>query len=237
MRINRFLAACGLGSRRSCEKIVLDGRVRVNDKPCESLATTVAPTDIVQVDGRSVTPDEPLVVLFNKPGDCVCTRHDPEGRRTIYDVLPAGFKSLHYAGRLDRDSQGLLILTNSGEVSEKLSHPRHKIEKEYLVTLDKAFSPPHELKRKLLEGLPTPEGRASAHAVRQISPRRVLVTLQQGMKRQIRHMFAALGYRVQRLERVRIGSLAAPDLRQGKWRTLGSREIALLFRLPPRPKR
>ena len=132
-RINRFLADCGLGSRRSCEQIVTEGRVTINGEVCISLSTRVEQNDEVIVDGKKLTPQNtPINILLYKPQNYICTRTDPENRPTIFELLPKHLmqqRNLHYAGRLDYNSEGLIILTNSGEISQQLSHPNSKVEK------------------------------------------------------------------------------------------------------------
>lgn len=246
MRLNRYLAACGLGSRRSCEQLVAEGRVFLNGQEVRDLATRVTEADEVVVDGRKVKAHVETTVILNKPPGFLCTRHDeledPRReagiRETVYALLPAHLQSLHYVGRLDKDSEGLLILTNSGELTEKLTHPRFGVEKEYLVALDRVFRG-EEDRAQLLKGLMIEGGFAKAVAVDLIEPRVIALTLTQGLKRQIRLMFEALGYRVQRLQRVRIGAFTAPELKSGRWRLLSAGEAKQLLArhtpLKPRP--
>lgn len=225
-RINRFLARCGEGSRRQVEELVRAGRVAIDGRVSRDLATRVEPGQRVTLDGRRVEPEPTVVFAFHKPAGVLCTRDDPQGRQTIYDLLPGRMKALHYVGRLDRDSEGLLLLTNDGELTLQLTHPRHEVEKEYLVTLNQSFNPADG--QRLLAGIQTEEGPAKAIAVHLLSPRRVVVVLQQGLKRQVRLMFAGLEYRVKRLVRVRIGKLTLEGLPSGRWRQLGVPEIAAL---------
>jgi len=243
MRLNRYLAACGLGSRRSCEQLVADGRVFINGNEITELATQVADGDEVVVDGRKVKAHVDTTLILNKPPGFLCTRHDeledprrePGIRETVYKLLPAHFQSLHYVGRLDKDSEGLLILTNSGELTEKLTHPRFGVEKEYLVAVDRVFRG-EEDRDQLLKGMMIEGGFAKAVDVEQIEPRVVALTLTQGLKRQIRLMFEALGYRVQRLQRVRIGAFTAPELKSGRWRILSAGETSQLLARHNTPK-
>ena len=236
MRLNRYLAACGLGSRRSCEQIVAEGRVFINGEEVRALATQVGDADEVTVDGRKMKAHVDTTVILNKPPGFLCTRHDeledprrePGIREIVYKLLPAHLQSLHYVGRLDKDSEGLLILTNSGELTEKLTHPRFGVEKEYLIAVDRVFRG-EEDRDQLLKGMMIEGGFAKAVAVEQIEPRVVALTLTQGIKRQIRLMFEAIGYRVQRLQRVRIGAFTAPELRSGRWRILSAAETAQLL--------
>ena len=225
IRLNRYLALCGLGSRRSSEDWIRQGRVTINKKLCMDLSTRVTPDDDVAFDGKSVNPKQETTILLNKPAGVVCTASDPQGRKTIFDLLTPTYRSrnLHHAGRLDQDSEGLLVMTNSGELSQQLTHPRNKIEKEYIVTLDRPFD--FQLKKQFQEGIRTPEGIAYAKFIDGITMRRLRVILTQGLKRQVRHMFAAFDYEVKRLERIRIGNLEDPDLPQGQHRLLGRRDI------------
>lgn len=245
MRLNRYLAACGLGSRRSCEQLVAEGRVFINGQEVSELATQVGEEDDVVVDGRKVKAHVETTLILNKPPGFLCTRHDeledPRReagiRETVYALLPAHFQALHYVGRLDKDSEGLLILTNSGALTEKLTHPRFGVEKEYLVAVDRVFRGEAD-REQLLKGLMIEGGFAKAVAVEKVEPRVVALTLTQGIKRQIRLMFEALGYRVQRLQRVRIGAFTAPDLKSGRWRILSAGETKQLLALhvPPKPR-
>lgn len=227
MRLNRFLASAGFGSRRSCEQLILEGQVTLNGKVCTALATKVEPGDSVKVRGRLVKATPPVSVLLNKPRGYVCTASDERGRRTVFELLPDKFPRLFHVGRLDKESEGLLILTNDGDLSLQLTHPRHKVEKEYEVFLDRNFD--FELAPKLLKGIRMEGGIAKAEAVHRRGPKRLKVILRQGLKRQIRQMFYELGYEVERLVRVRIGNLSVRDLPPGQWRFLGEKEIAALL--------
>ena len=143
MRLNRFLASAGLGSRRSCEALITAGKVQLNGQVCVTLATTVGSQDEVIVNGRKLRPQERLYVLLNKPRGILCTAHDDgeRGRRTVFDLLPREWPRLFHVGRLDMDSEGLLLLTNDGDLALRMTHPRYKIEKEYDVSLDRRFEP------------------------------------------------------------------------------------------------
>jgi len=234
MRLNRYLAACGLGSRRSCEALVRQGRVLINGEPITSLATQVSDADVVQVDGRRLRSPVETTIVLNKPPRVLCSRDDETGnnRETIYDLLPPHFRHLHYVGRLDRDSEGLILLTNSGRLTETLTHPRFGVEKEYLVALDRPFDVDQHL-AAMLEGFPIEGGFAKAAALNVQSPRVVALVLTQGIRRQIRLMFEHLGYKVRRLERVRIGGLTMSGLRPGRWRVLRETEITKLLARTP----
>lgn len=226
-RLNKFLASCAVGSRRKCDELIQSGRVEVNGSPCLNLGTRIGPGDHVRVDGKRVSPKESLVVAFHKPRGFVCTREDELRRETIYDLLPPALRSLHHVGRLDRDSEGLLILTNDGDLSQRLMHPSKSVEKEYLVTANQAFENQHL--DQFLEGIHTPEGKLRAKAIERLSPRRIKVILDHGVKRQIRVMFEALGYQVTKLLRVRVGGLWLGDLEPGRVAVLQPHEIAMLL--------
>ena len=223
VRLNRFLAQCGLGSRRGCEELITSGKIEINGKPVTSLGTRVFPNDHVKCNGRLLKPASEITVLLHKPAATLCTKDDPQGRRTIYDILPPKFRKLNYIGRLDYQSSGLLLLTNSGGLNEKLTHPRYHVEKEYHVLLDRFFIP--ELSQKLTDGFSFEEGRATAKRVEIVGRRRVNLVLTQGFNRQIRRMFAKLDYKVRILERFRIGSLTDYDLEEGKYRVLDQAAI------------
>ena len=226
-RLNKYLASCAVGSRRKCDELIQAGRVEVNGSPCVNMGTRIAAGDHVRVDGRRMVPREPMIVAFHKPRGYVCTREDELGRETIYALLPETMRSLHHVGRLDRDSEGLLILTNDGDLSQQLMHPSQAVEKEYLVTSNQAFENAHL--DKFLEGVFTSEGKLKAKAIERLSPRRLSVVLDHGAKRQIRVMFETLGYQVTKLMRVRVGGLWLGDLEPGRWAILNRVEIAMLL--------
>lgn len=235
MRINRFLAAAGFGSRRACEGLVADGKVSINGHFIRDLATTVESGDDVRVGGKVAKVTTPVYLLLHKPRGFVCTRSDERGRQTIFDLLPGHYGRLFHVGRLDKDSEGLILLTNDGALSQKLTHPGHEVEKEYEVLLnrpfDKADTP------KFLRGFTIEGGRARVERLYVLAPALVKVTLRQGIKRQIRLMFYKQGYEVKRLLRMRIGGLEMGTLRAGQWRLLKASEVALLAGKPkPKPK-
>ena len=226
MRLNRYLALCGLASRRASEELILSGRVKVNGRRVDNLATVVDEGDRVLVDGKDISVPKSITLALYKPPGVLSTKKDPKGRMTLYDLLPPQYRHLHYVGRLDNESEGLIIMTNDGALTQKLTHPGQKVDKEYLVQADHPFR--SEMIAKLLKGIPLEEGLARAVAVHPISPRRLAVILQQGMNRQIRRMFDALGFKVERLVRARIGGLTIEHLKPGRWRVLRPDEIAKL---------
>jgi 23S rRNA pseudouridine2605 synthase len=226
MRLNRFLAAAGLGSRRHCDELIAEGRVTVNGQPCTNFATQVEESDHVKVGRRLVRPAESLTIMLHKPAGFVSTRRDPNATDTIYDLLPAKFSRLFNVGRLDAQTEGLLLLTSDGDLAQHLTHPRYKVEKEYEVTINRRWDPKHA--RKLLEGVFLEGKRARLARLQPIGPTRLRVVLQQGINRQIRRMFYEIGYEVERLVRTRIDRLRLADLPRGSWRPLTKSELASL---------
>jgi len=223
LRLNRFLAAAGVGSRRRCDELIEAGHVTINGKPCTHFSIRPGERDHVKVDGKLVDVDLPFTIILHKPAGFVSTKSDPHARDTIFDLLPRKFPRLFSVGRLDAQSEGLLILTNDGELAQRLTHPRYKIDKEYEVTLDRQWDP--ALAAKLLRGIFLEGKHAQIARVHSVTPTRLRVVLRQGINRQIRRMFEQVGYEVKRLVRIRIGSLRLGDLPRGHWRALTKREI------------
>lgn len=223
MRLNRFLAAAGLGSRRHCDELIAAGRVTINGKTCTDYSAEPDARDHVKVNGKLVHVAAPFTIMLHKPAGFVSTRRDPRVRDTVFDLLPAKFSRLFNIGRLDAQSEGLLLLTNDGDLAQSLTHPRYKIEKEYEVTLDHPWDP--TLAPKLLRGIFLDNRRAKIAQLYAISPTHLRVVLRQGINRQIRRMFEAVGYRVKRLIRIRVGNLQLGDLPRGRWRALSEREL------------
>jgi 23S rRNA pseudouridine2605 synthase len=226
MRLNRFLALAGVASRRGAEELIRSGRISVNGKIRTELATQVTTEDHVRVDSKIVKAKEFVYLLLNKPAGYMTTRSDDRARPTIYDLLPKHLPKLAHVGRLDFDSEGLLLLTNDGELTLRLTHPRYRLPKEYLVTLDREFDMAESAKVK--KGVYLAEGRARFDTVYKVNPRQVRVVLTQGIKRQVRRVFAALDYKVKRLERTKIGGLSDPTLKPGAFRMLKRAEVAML---------
>jgi 23S rRNA pseudouridine2605 synthase len=226
VRLNRFLAAAGIGSRRHCDTLIAAGRVTINGKVCTNFSAQPATRHHVKVDGKLVHSDPPLTIMLHKPAGFVSTRKDLHARDTIFDLLPQNFARLFNIGRLDAQTEGLILLTNDGELAQRLTHPRYKIDKEYEVTLDRAWDPvlaPKLSKRIFLDGK-----RARIERLRFIAPTRLRVVLRQGINRQVRRMFREIGYHVKHLVRVRVGNLRLGDLPRGHWRVLTRRELELL---------
>jgi 23S rRNA pseudouridine2605 synthase len=226
VRLNRFLAAAGVGSRRACDELVATGRVTVNGQVCTDFSTQPTARDHVKVDGRLVHIEPMLTIVLHKPAGFVCTRKDPHARDTIFELLPSKFSRLFHVGRLDAQSEGLLILTNDGDLAQRLTHPSYKVDKEYEVTLDRPWD--SALTPKLLRGILLDRQRAQVSRLHAMTPTRLRVVLRQGINRQIRRMFEAVGFRVKRLVRTRIGSLRLGDLPRGHWRILTKSQLGSL---------
>jgi len=226
MRLNRFLAAAGLGSRRHCDELIAAGRVTINGNTCTDFSAEPNPRDHVKVNGKLVHVAPPLTIMLHKPAGFVSTRRDPRARDTIFDLLPAKFSRLFNIGRLDAQTEGLLLLTNDGDLAQRLTHPRYEIEKEYEVILDRPWDP--GLTSKLLRGIFLDGQRARIAQLHSVSAVRLRVVLRQGINRQIRRMFEAVGYRVKDLIRVRIANLELGNLPRGRWRPLTKRELQSL---------
>jgi 23S rRNA pseudouridine2605 synthase len=229
IRLNKYLASAGIGSRRACDAMVQQGEVVINGETCLSPGYRVQPGDFIRASGRRVEPLELQSIVLHKPAGLVCTRSDENNRATIYELLPPRLHHLAHVGRLDLDSEGLLILSNDGELTQALTHPSHKIEKLYQVTTENAFE--NSILTQLEKGVFTEVGKAHAVSVRRISSRRLEMVLNTGLKRQIRYMIQAVGHRVKRLVRLKIGDLTLDTLKPGKWRFLEKFERDALMAL------
>ncbi len=229
IRLNKYLASAGIGSRRACDAMVQQGEVVINGETCLSPGYRVQPEDFIKVNGRRIEPLEIQSIVLHKPAGLVCTRSDENNRATIYELLPPRLHHLPHVGRLDLDSEGLLILSNDGELTQALTHPSHKIEKLYQVTTENAFE--NSILNQLEKGVFTEVGKARAVSVKRISSRRLEMVLNTGLKRQIRYMIQAVGHRVKRLVRLKIGELTLDTLKPGKWRILGKSEQDALMAL------
>ena len=222
MRLNRFLAAAGVGSRRYCDELIAAGRVRINGQVCTNFSAQPATRDHVKVDGKLVHADPPVTIMLHKPAGFVSTRKDVHARDTIFDLLPRKFSRLFSVGRLDAQTEGLILLTNNGDLAQRLIHPRYKIDKEYEVTLDRPWD--RALAPKLLKGIFLDGKRARIERLHSIEPKHLRVILRQGINRQIRRMFHEIGYEVKRLIRIRIANIHLSDLPRGHWRAFTKRE-------------
>jgi len=235
-RLNRYLARAGVGSRRKADELIAAGRVRLNGEIVQQMATFVRPgVDRVAVDGRELESpvEEPIWIALNKVAGTVTTRSDERGRPTVYDGLPSVYAQLISVGRLDRDTTGLLLLTNDGEAASRLMHPRYQIERIYEAVV--AGVPTRGAIHKMSDGVdlgdPTP-ARAEASIIGHHPKGAVLrLILREGRKREIKRLCEALGHPVVRLKRVAYAGITLKRLEPGQWRKLRTDEIAALRRL------
>jgi 23S rRNA pseudouridine2605 synthase len=234
MRLNQYLARAGFGSRRACEALILEGAVTINGHRLRELSTRVGPEDKVIVHGKPVKMPASIVAILHKPVGYICTSPEATKEKTIYDLLPTGWPRVVYVGRLDKDSEGLLVVTNDGNLAQRLTHPSTKVRKTYIVTLDRELD--FELAPKLRKGVSIEEGFARMDEIFRVGPRTLKVVLTQGLKRQIREMFFKVGYEVKRLVRVQIGNLPLGDLAPGQHRVLTQEEIKRAFPTDAAPR-
>jgi 23S rRNA pseudouridine2605 synthase len=231
IRLQKALADRGVASRRRAEELITGGRVRVDGEPVTTLGTKVKPDARIDVDGVPTAVMRPRYVLLNKPRGIVSTAHDERGRKTVVDLIGAS-ERLYPVGRLDTDSEGMLLLTNDGEWAQRVLHPRYGHEREYDVAVSGELSP--AALAQLHNGIRLEEGLAIASRidVRSRSRREshLRIVLHTGWRRQIRRMLSAVGLRTVRLMRVRIGPLTMGKIHPGDWRELTPREIADLAR-------
>jgi 23S rRNA pseudouridine2605 synthase len=223
MRLNRYLAQCGLGSRRSVEDLIRFGRITVNGETAD-LGTSVGEGDVVAMDGEPVKPAETHdYILFNKPPGYVCSRGDTHGRPTVYDLLPEEFHTLHYVGRLDMDSRGLLFFTNDGDLTAALTHPRHRVPRVYAVATRVPLT--DEDIQDLLGGVEVEPGVVFRCKAVETTQRGYRLTLTEGKKREIRRLLQALGHRISDLKRISFGGVRLGDVPEGKWRRMTEDEV------------
>jgi 23S rRNA pseudouridine2605 synthase len=230
-RVQKILAAAGIGSRRYCEQLIAEGRVAV-DGEVAALGTKADPlTQVITLDGERVHTNPLLAyLLLNKPQGYVTTVTDPQGRPTVMDLVPSNPR-VYPVGRLDRDTEGLLLLTNDGELANRLAHPRYQIEKTYVAQIRGTVR--RRQVRELLEGVELEDGLARARSVRELADsgdRSLLeLVLAEGRKREVRRMLSAVGIHLERLARVKLGPLALGDIAPGKLRPLNQAEVRALY--------
>ena len=230
MRVNRYVSLSGLCSRRTADELISAGRITINEQVADVLGTKVNADDVVRYDGEVLTLRRYVYVLLNKPKDYITTMDDPENRRTVMELVEdATSERIVPAGRLDRNTTGLLLLTNDGDLIQKLTHPSSEIAKIYAVELDKPLS--QKDFSQILEGLPLDDGLARVDALAWPEPRDkklVGLSLHSGKNRIVRRIFEHLGYDVQRLDRVSYAGLTKKDLPRGHWRYLSEKEVRFL---------
>lgn len=232
IRLNRFLSMAGAASRRKADTYITEGRVTVNGRVVLDLGTKINPaSDTIFLDGKQVLVlDEKVYILLNKPKDCITTLSDEKGRNTVMDYVRTSAR-VFPVGRLDRNTTGVLILTNDGDFAQALMHPKNELKKSYLVTADRPVT--DAVIRKLASGVRLDGGmtrRAEVALIPGGKSRVVGITIHEGRNRQIHRMFQSVGYLVDKLERVAYGGITTEGLSRGEWRYLTTREIETLTR-------
>jgi pseudouridine synthase len=235
-RLQKILSRAGISSRRAAERLMAEGRVTVNGATVREMGTQADPaTDDIRVDGRRVkSAERPRYILLNKPPGYVTTRSDPQRRPTVIDLLGGVREYVYPVGRLDYDTEGLLLLTNDGDLAARLTHPRHGVERTYEARI--AGVPDAEAIGRLRKGIPLDGRRTRPAEVGVVGERRkgdavLLLTIREGRKRQVRRMCEAVGHPVRALRRTRIGPIADRRLKPGAWRELSPEEVRALKEL------
>ncbi|WP_145261503.1 pseudouridine synthase [Planctomycetes bacterium Pan216] len=234
VRLNKFLASAGVGSRRHCDEIIAAGRVSVDGKPVRELGLRVDPEkQSIEVDHESVTAERKAYWLVNKPAGYLCTSRDTHGRPTVLDLLPPIGKRIYTVGRLDENSTGLILLTNDGEMANRLTHPRFNVSKSYTITV--AGRVGKDVIDQLLQGVWLAEGKVRAREIHRLGSKgdstRLRLVLNEGRNREIRRMFARFGHKVMTLERSAIGPIRIRRLPLGHARSATEEEVSMLRRL------
>jgi 23S rRNA pseudouridine2605 synthase len=235
VRLAKFLAHAGVASRRAAERLIADGRVTLAGELITDPARDVDESSGVAVDGRPVEPEPREVHALNKPAGVVSTARDTHGRPTVVDLVRSR-RRLYPVGRLDADTTGLILLTNDGDLAERLTHPRYGVDKVYRAKVQPARVPPRAL-QALRDGVELEDGRTAPARVRQPAPGVLEITIREGRKRQVRRMVEAVGHRVVELERVAFGPLGLRGLEPGRSRRLKEAEVERLRRATRSPER
>ncbi|MDD6144034.1 MAG: pseudouridine synthase [bacterium] len=234
MRLQKYLALCGVASRRTAEKMIAEGHVTVDGVKVTEMGVQVEVGQDIRVDGRLVTPEpEKYYIMYHKPAGEVTTASDPEGRATVLDKFRDFPARLYPVGRLDYDSEGLLLLTNDGDLTERMLHPSREVDKVYLARVSNTLTP--EEARRLENGVMV-DGRRTARAKCKILGVKglytdILVSIHEGRNRQVRKMVEQVGHQVVMLRRIRFGPLKLEDLPRGMWRELTPEEVRELKKL------
>jgi 23S rRNA pseudouridine2605 synthase len=227
VRLAKYLAQCGVASRRRAEKLIAAGRVSVGGQTVTDPARDVDESSAVEADGRPVTPEPREVWMVNKPAGVVSTAREPGRRRAVVELVDSA-RRLYPVGRLDADSTGLILLTNDGELANRLTHPRYGLKRTYRVTLRRAPSEPQL--RRLRRGIELEDGLTAPARARRVSPRVLELTIAEGRNRQVRRMVEAVGNEVVELARIRFGPIGLGRLPEGKSRRLRLPEVKRLWK-------
>ncbi|MBE7013312.1 MAG: rRNA pseudouridine synthase [Ruminococcaceae bacterium] len=234
MRLQKYLALCGVASRRAAEKLIVDGRIAVNGVVVTELGTKVSSGDKVTFDGKPVSGGESKIyIALNKPTGVLSSASDDRGRRTVVDLVSGDFPDgvrLYPVGRLDYDTEGLIFLTNDGDFTYKVTHPKHSINKTYEAVINGRLTEDEIV--SLCRGVDIGDfvtSPAVADIIREEKDKSVVqITIHEGKNRQVRKMFEAVGHRVLKLKRISVGNVKLGNLKSGKWRELSEREIKIL---------
>ena len=229
LRLNKYMANSGICSRREADEYITGGKVKVNGEVVTELGTKITRNDVVEYDGKVVTPERKCYVLLNKPKDCVTTNDDPNGRTTVLDIVKGACQERIYpVGRLDRNTTGVLLLTNDGDLASKLTHPKFVKKKIYHVWTDKEIS--EEDMQRIADGIELEDGEIHADAISYVSDDRnqAGIEIHSGRNRIVRRIFEHLGYRVTKLDRVYFAGLTKKNLPRGRWRYLSQEEVNYL---------
>ncbi|MGA2765819.1 MAG: pseudouridine synthase [Spirochaetia bacterium] len=229
IRLQVFLARCGLGSRRGCETFIQHGRVAVNGAPVTRLGTKVSPSDVVTLDGRKVVPSARKIYLaVHKPREFLCANSDPHGRPLVSQLFSSAIRErLFHVGRLDFLSTGVILYTNDGEFSKIVSHPGSGIEKEYLVETGRVIE--EEFLRRYAKGIRVGEELYRCKSWTLRGPHSALITLTEGKNRELRNVFTSRNIRLKRVHRLRVGPVTLKGIPPGHFRRLTEREIRWFF--------
>jgi 23S rRNA pseudouridine2605 synthase len=226
VRLNAWLGRAGVASRRKADELIKSGRVTVNGEPGQ-LNTFVAAKDVVELDGKPLAKQRLAYVLLHKPAGVITTSSDPLGRRTVIDLVDHTARVVP-VGRLDADTTGALLLTNDGELSHRLAHPSHEIDKVYVADVDGLVT--RAALAALEQGVELDDGRTAPATAKRLGPSRVELTIHEGRKHQVKRMLAAVGHPVRHLHRSVYAGLTLEGLEPGQWRELEPAEIARLQR-------
>lgn len=242
IRLNKFLSQAGVASRRGADELIASGVVQINGKTVKDLGVKVNPDkDVVRVSGRILKPEQKVYIMLNKPKSVITSVSDPQERKTVMFYLDEVKERVFPVGRLDWDSEGLLLLTNDGDFANKITHPKHAIPKTYHVKIENSVKP--EAMQKLLNGVTIPGGKVKFKSMEKLRTQeskhtwyRVVIT--QGLNRQIRNMFSKVGHDVLKLHRVAIGMLELGNLEKGNYKFLNSMQTKKIFMDPDqKPKK
>ncbi len=230
IRLNKFMANAGICSRREADEFITQGKVKVNGNVVTELGVKITPTDVVEYEEKVVTPERKCYVLLNKPKDCVTTSDDPNGRLTVLDLVKNACRERIYpVGRLDRNTTGVLLLTNDGDLASKLTHPKFVKKKIYHVWTDKDIT--EEDMQRIADGIELEDGEIHADAISYVSDtdrNQAGIEIHSGRNRIVRRIFEHLGYRVTKLDRVYFAGLTKKNLPRGRWRYLTQEEVNFL---------